>query len=237
MGKADASIQQEIKLMKDFFGTAVFEVMIVIVTMDPTLMIDDFPKEAMEKTKRALQRSFELAFDHKEGTEGPNVPKPPVLYISISDSGDKIRERIESTRVCNQQGITLAFQENKCARCAITLSYTPDGQRFCFLDDNSPPVEYKTTTCHPLIIPKYSKLIKFLGGIAHVLTLGRHRGKWPGFRNSDEICPACAKPPGPPGCHPVGEQWQPTTKKKSTPIMVDHSNTIDEVRNQDEKDT
>lgn len=236
LGIADASIQQEIKLMKDFFGIAVFDVMIVIATMDPLLGMDEFPKEAMKKTEKVLQHCFELVFAHKEGEEGPDAPNPPIVYISINDKGEKIRERIESTKVRNQQGLTLAVQENKCARCAIALSCTPDGKRFCFRDDNSPPVQYEETKCHPLIIPKYSKLVKFMGGIAHVLTLGLGRGKWPGFRNSDEICPACEKPPGATGCHPVGKAWEPTAKKKSTPIMVHHSNIIDEVCKQDEKD-
>lgn len=234
--KADASIQQEIKLMKDMFGIAVFEVMIIIATMDPDLEIDKFPKAAMEKTQRVLQRCFELVFAHKEDEPGPVVPIPPVLYIPINHNGQEIREQIETTEVRNQQGLTLAVQENTCARCAITLSCNPDGKRFCFLDDNSPPVEYEETKCHPLIIPKYSKLAKFMGGIAHVLTLGLLKGRWPWFRNSDEICPACENPPGSTGCHPVGEKWEPTTKKKSTPIMVHHSNIIDKVHKQDEQD-
>jgi len=233
--KADAIIQEEIKLLEHNFGIAVFEVMIVIATMHPRahLWMDEFPIEALEMTKKALQRCFELVFAHKEG-EGPDVPTPPILYISINDNGEKIRERILSIKVRNQQGLTLAVQKNKCARCAIMFCCIPGGTRYCYLDDNSPPVEYEATKCHPLIIPKYSKSAKMVGGVAHVLTLGLGAGKWPGFYNSDKVCPACEKPPGTTGCHPVGEQWEPTTRRNSTPITVHHSNIIDKVCRQED---
>ena len=62
--------------------------------------------------------------------------------------------------------------------------------------------------CHPTFIPKHSKLVKFLGGIAHIVVLGfagvhqKRTGKrtWPGFFNSEEICANCKKEPGSTGC-------------------------------------
>ena len=47
---------------------------------------------------------------------------------------------------------------------------------------------YSHSKCHPLVIPRYSTIVKITGGVAHVLTLGvfvaagKIRGKkfWPG---------------------------------------------------------
>ena len=55
---------------------------------------------------------------------------------------------------------------------------------------------YSHSKCHPLVIPRYSTIVKITGGVAHVLTLGvfvaagKIRGKkfWPGFTNDEELC-------------------------------------------------
>ena len=43
--------------------------------------------------------------------------------------------------------------------------------RKCFFDDKGPPIVYETK-CHPVVIPKYIRLTKSIGGIAHIITLG-----------------------------------------------------------------
>ena len=232
--KADAVIQEEIMVMRHFFGDAIFEIMTIVTTLNPHQSRRGyvFTEEEIDETKEALKLTFKLAFD---GKEVPNVP--PLIYISINDSGQQIMDKIESIQVANPKGIKLVFQKGICANCAMRVS-SIEGRRVCFMDDNSPPVAYEETKCHPLIIPKYTKLTKFMGGIAHVVTLGIPylAGKrWPGFTNSDEKCEACEMPPGAAACYPVGTQWNPTSKKKSNPITVHHTNHIVEVHQDSEQ--
>lgn len=71
-----------------------------------------------------------------------------------------------------------------------------------------------------MIIPKYGVITKIVGGIAHVATLGipagiqwaRGKPTWPGFGNSEEICPVCGKPPGSDGCSDVNRSVYIQTK-------------------------
>ena len=87
-------------------------------------------------------------------------------------------------------------------------------------------------TMNPNVTPKHSQLSKILGGIAHVVTLGipyAFGAKWPGFFNSDEICPACNMPPGASGCRKVLQQCELHIKGKTVMVTVDHTSQIDRV--------
>jgi len=229
--KGDASIQEEIKVMKHFFGHNIFQIMIIIATRESRLSRKgiDFDEEDLKETQEALKLAFGSVFKSKSG----EVPLPPILYLSINDTGDKILKKIKSTEVVNQHGLKLDFQKDTCARCALRVSVLC-GKRVCFTDDDSPNQEYEDTKCHPLILPKYTKLTRFFGGVAYVVTLGIPRlfgAKWPSFFSSEEICPACNMGPGAPGCEPVLRKCKVTVSKKlSVELVVDHSSKLDVVR-------
>ena len=238
--KADGVVQEEIELIRYFFGDEIFKIMILITTLTRSRSRkgDVFTDEEEDETKVAVKRSFALAFDCEEDDDRLHVP--PLLYISINDGGQKILDNIKSIKVGNPTGVRLAFQDT-CTRCAIRIS-DRSGQMLCFWDDDSPPVDYEKTKCHPVIIPKYSVLVRIMGGFVDVITLGLPRligkAKWPGFFSSDEICPHCQNPPGAAGCVPVGEKCQlPSKKKKSGPITitVGHTHCIDNVRQHHEE--
>ena len=233
--RADAVIQEEIKVIRHFFGDTIFEIMVVIATLPKRQSKKKgFYEEDIAETEQTLRRAFELAFERQE--EGPALPEPPVHYISLEDSGAEILQKITSIQLRNSRGLQLVFQKNTCVRCAVKVS-SIHGRKVCFFDDEGPPIVYEETKCHPLLIPKYTTLTKFMGGVAHIITLGipykLGKAKWPFFSNSDEKCPACGMPPGAEGCHAVGEQWVPASKKPSSPITVDHSNNIDKVRREE----
>ena len=63
------------------------------------------------------------------------------------------------------------FSKEVCAKCASSLYKQPDGTLMVvrtgdqFLDSSY-------GKCHPTFISKHSKLVKFLGGIAHIVVLG-----------------------------------------------------------------
>ena len=231
--KADASFQEEIKVMKHFFGHEIFQIMIIIATRDPRqsrkLAGDGFDDEDKKETQEAIQEAFNLVFKSKEG----EVPRPPLLYLPITDTGDIVLEKIKSIEVKNKHGLKLDFHKDTCARCALRISVV-SGKKVCFVDDDSPVQVYEESKCHPLFLPKHTKLTRILGSVAYIVTLGIPRlfgARWPSFFTSDEFCPACNEQPGAPGCMPVLQQCTvPLSNGKSTQVLLDHSSKLDDVR-------
>ena len=84
--KADASFQEEIKVMKHFFGHEIFQIMIIIATRDLRLSLKGigFSEEDIEETQEAIKYAFDLVFKSKEGEEGPRPPPPPPPPTSVS---------------------------------------------------------------------------------------------------------------------------------------------------------
>lgn len=101
--KADACLQEEIKVMKHFFGHEIFQIMIIIATRDPRLSRQGvgFTDEDIKETQEAIKRAFNLVFKFKVGEEGPAVRQPPLLYLPITDTGDIVLEKIKSIKVEN----------------------------------------------------------------------------------------------------------------------------------------
>ena len=55
--------------------------------------------------------------------------------------------------------------------------------------------------------------------------------KWPGFTNTDEICPVCGLCPGSSGCSNVGDMvYILTIGGKGEHIMTSHSTSLDKVK-------
>ena len=141
----------------------------------------------------------------------------------------KILDNLKSTVVQNPDGLKLDFQKDTCARCATRISDV-NGERVCYVGDSDVSVLYDETLCHPLFVLKHSKFVKVMGGLAHIVTLGipyALGARWPGFFNSDEICPACDMPPGASGCRKVFQQCKLPIKGKTVMVTVDHTSQID----------
>ena len=211
--RADAAVQEEMKVMKYFFGHSIFEIMIIVATLYPGYAEQGikFGEKEKQRTRDALRLVFQLVFHHEEGEAAPPIPNPPLVYISDLEMGDTILQMLKSTPVKNSKGLMLNFQISACAQCAVEISNV-DGEKVCLSRDGVVPTPYDESKCHPIIIPKHSKLSKIIGGIAHVVTLGIPYAvgvaKWPGFFNSDEICSSCNNPPGATGCTKVLQQCE-----------------------------
>ena len=163
------------------------------------------------------------SFD-KEGDE------PPIL-VSIEQSRQSVQRTI-------RQNIGKRFKfENRCTRCAVKIvEDVHSGNKFPLrvIYGNNDSDDYMNSYCHPTFIPKHSRLVKFAGGIAHIITLGMGKmyealtgnQSWPGFWNSEEICPVetCKKSPGSPGCTPVQMDIE---IKGAGRIHTDHSKKLD----------
>ena len=228
--KADAIVQEEIKVMKHFFGHSIFEAMIVISTLHPSYASQGFGDKNLERTQKALWKAFERVFQGDKAQAKAVSPKPPLLYVGMDDSGQKILDNVKSTVVQNPDGLKLDFQKDTCARCATRISDV-NGERVCYVGDSKVSVLYDETLCHPLLVSKHSKLAKIMGGLAHIATLGipyALGARWPGFFNSLEICPACQAAPGEQGCKKVLQTCEILTGRSKIRVFVNHTNQLDE---------
>ena len=252
--KADGNIQEEIEVVHGFFGTKIFDIMVIVATNDPDPRYQQVG--FTERDKETIQKVFMSAF--KKATDGVALPKcPPVIYIPVDLSHKELHDAIVSADVIQEEDLfftqeypkCLAFDkegddpaiqlnidqsqtmvhqtiqqnkgkrfefENRCTRCAVKFvqDVRPNQEiPLHVIYKNNIKEDYIHSYCHPMFIPKHSQLVRFFGGVGHIVTLGagliygKVTGKksWPGFMNSDEICPieTCKKSPGSPGCCPV----------------------------------
>ena len=171
----------------------------------------------------------------------------PVLEDSLLDS-PKLEEdkelfvlSIVAQEIKENSGTCFQFQDI-CTKCAMELHFEQSaGGRehpVRVVSENGESIAYDQSRCHPLFFPKYSKLQKFVGGCAHVATGGipylvaRARGgkSWPGFTNSDEICPICGHGPGSDGCSQMGTYVEmKAADGTSQHLSVDHSKYMDKL--------
>ena len=129
------------------------------------------------------------------------------------------------------QGKYFTF-EDRCTLCAsiIIQEKLPSGEVGVLEEVGSETQSH----CHAFFIPKHSKFIKFVGGTAHIITLGvgkvyekvSKKKSWPSFRNSEEKCVKCEMPPGSKGCSPVNQHVEIRGGK----YIVSHSKELDTVK-------
>ena len=232
--RADGGMQEELQTMHYFFGTAMFNCMVVIATNPIRYQRVGFSKEDLEDTEEV----FHLAL--KRATGNDSIRCPPIVYIGFSDDEAKVIEKLKSASVLEEGVLQLRFEDNVCSRCTL---------RFRKLDHQRGEIEYtgvvdpksgtltkyEESYCHPYFEQKYKTWEKVLGGLGHIATVGtvavaaaiRGSTIWPGFTNSDEICPSCKNFPGSPGCSRAGStikcNWP---NPPSSTIQVHHTNKL-----------
>lgn len=226
-------LQTEIGIMESYFGRSIFESMVVVATYPASAYKffnkdhDLFPSEDYEKTRHYFQKAMVSVF----GSE--DVPQPPIIFVSLFDTCEEVYSKIKESKV-SHEGVELEFNPFTCARCNIKIGSLKEGvpedhkdglMATCTHDDWSSAIPYEDSTCHPMMLPKYSKIQKIVGGIAHLITFKLFLGKWPSFRSLDEICIKCGDCPKSRGCHKVRTKYVHST---GSSIDVDHTNVVAE---------
>ena len=230
-------LQTEIGIMENYFGRSIFESMVVIATQPASNYklfrkdINLFPSKDLEKTKFFFQEAMKKVFTVDKGFKPDDIPDPPIQFISMFDTCEQILEKIKSSKV-SKEGVELQFNPSTCARCNIKIGTlradipaTEDMLATCTYGDWSSAVPYSESTCHPMMIPKYSTLQKVVGGIAHLITFKIFWGKWPSFESLDEVCIKCKEGPKARGCHKVHTVY---SKDSVGEIEVDHTSKVNE---------
>ena len=226
--RADGTFQEEIKVMYGYFGTVIFDIMVIIATNDSGVYQQcGFPEDAMKTTEVAFMKAFE----NTTGKQTLNCP--PILYLPLDETD--VLGKVKDARVLNDRPLLALTFNERCAKCANKLVYLKDAEnkkvlvRVVINEDHSDQkeVDVDESMCHPCFIPKHSTLKKVAGGLAHTLTLGvpllfekmTNIETWPGFTNTDEICPACENPPGSKPCRKIKTMYT----QKSQKITTQHS--------------
>ena len=236
LDKADKNVQEEVKLMQHFFGDEVFNNLVIVATQMRKERYQQlgFDESDMEETKASFRLVLELAIGRK-------IDCPPVVYISLKDSGQDILTKLKSAKVLrDHETLPLLFKGDICAQCSTQIRFGPPplkkvlGVYKITKSGDIDLVSYDESMCHPTFIYRYGTMAKYLGGIAHVATLGiglviaiaLDTESWPGFTNSDEVCPKCRKSPGSKGCCKVNRTITADWIKDKPSICPDHDNKL-----------
>ncbi len=225
--KADGMMQEELKMLNHYFGKDVFDCMVVVATNPPKKRYQalGFDDDDHEESKKVFHLALKMAIGRKD------IAFPPIVYIGLHDSPEETLTKVKKA-LLKESILPLQFSDDVCALCSFKILYADENnERICVVDADGNRIPYEQSKCHPKFVPKYSNAAKFVGGVAHVATLGigllvehfANIDTWPGFTNSDEICISCDKSPGSEGCKQVGQKI--TIEKKNT-IKVDHTNKL-----------
>lgn len=217
----------EIGIMEKYFNRAIFDNMVVVATM-PSEFYDGNNNESydlfanaakFEETKWHLQEAIRRIFRDSE-----DVPEPPLIFISLFDTCEAVLRKVQLAQV-KQERIQLQLSRSICSRCGAKIFKEGKDEAkamLCVSAHHSGIIAEEESTCHPMLVPKYSTVVKFLGGIAHLITLRRFVGRWPSFESMDEECVGCKQPPSSHGCVQVGGKFLLCGEE----IVVRHSTSV-----------
>jgi len=254
LARSSQILRTELGIMENYFGSSIFTCMVVAATYNRGAYakfapgIDLYTPEEMETTKGFFQEALKSVL--KEG-EAP-IPEPPLIFLSLWDTCEDLLRKIRKSNV-GREGVNLSFNPSTCARCGIKIGrlneeahkrvkkkVSTEGERkdkekkentevvavaLRRGESWSGAIPYEETTCHPMLIPKYTKVAKILGGIVHLITFKAFTGKWPDFSSMDEICIACKESPKSVGCTKVGTIY---SLKDQEGFRVDHTSIVQE---------
>ena len=220
--RASHNLKMEIATMEKYFGRSIFDSMVVVATFStavyeavPEGTVFRFTENLLSETQHHFQEAMHSVFNFDD------TPRPPIVFISLNDTCEDILYTIQKAEV-REERLQLSFSRSLCTRCGIKTKFEGKDQDeigACSFEDQPEVIPLDESTCHPLMIPKYSKLKRFFGGVAHVITFYRFEGKWPSFLSADEVCIKCRLKPGTRGCLKVGSEYQM--------IVVSHTNTME----------
>ena len=227
--RADGTLQEELKALYSYFGKKIFDIMVIAVTNNKHIRYQEagFLEEDFKETMEVFMMAF-------EGMTGVSIPKcPPIVYIPFTDDHQGLLHHVTNANVISDAEM-LAFSPEfpidrdvkvvsannhmhgsvkeckKCAKMIITKEVPNSDGVLSVISEDGGVEDYNNSSCHPLFVPKYSRISKIIGGIVHVLTFGLFMAlcysfSWPGFTNSEEVCVQCMQAPRTEGCSPVNK--------------------------------
>ena len=197
--KVDGAFRDELHMMYHFFGPAIFESMVVVVTNHRRKQKYGFDDEDRKETQHILHTALKFV------TGDENIFCPPIVYIALCNTGEEILDTLLTTTVKNKNGIALNFRDDVCIKCGNRYTKAPDSsEQYIMLDWTGRRTI--DSRCHPKFVPKYTRTEKFLVRI--------FKASWSEWTNDEEVCERCRCERGSPGCCTVDGK------------TVDHSSTL-----------
>ena len=101
MDQDDLTVKMDINIMERYFGKSIFECMVVVATHKRKAYryfcedVDLYPLEDIETTKRFFQAALHKLFNRDD------ILTPPVIFISLWDSCDKVLEKIRDSHMAS----------------------------------------------------------------------------------------------------------------------------------------
>lgn len=236
LDKQTKVLRQDLLLLAKYFGPLIFKSMILIATVQPRWSIKKglqnelFSEEECEDTRFVFKQTLEdilLPYPHKAPLE------PPVVYVSLLDTGESIVEKIKKAAV-QEEFLELVFDRGMCVKCSSTIQWLEDQMVECIPvgGDENDVIPYDDSLCHPIFLPRNRRphKIEVENGVTYIVLSepnGRRRGEAP----SEEVCHNCKQPPGSRGCWKVGTPYPIDMEEgESRKIDVDHTNHVEEHR-------
>ena len=153
-------LQDELKVMYHFFGSGIFENMVVVATNHAEDQDYGFEAEDKEDTERVLHTALKLV------TGDEKIFCPPIVYIALQDTGKKILTALISAPVKTKIGMALKFRDDICAKCTVRTRYatapgSKEPTRVGVVDSNGETTKYEDSKCHTKFVPRYTGAQKF----------------------------------------------------------------------------
>ena len=104
--KADRGLQDELMVMYHFFGSAIFENMVVVATNAKRKQKYGFDDDDRRESQLVLRTALKLV------TKDENIFCPPIVYISLKDSGEDILASLKSAQGKSKKRMELKFRDN-----------------------------------------------------------------------------------------------------------------------------
>ena len=221
--RASAHLKLELSWMAHFFGTSIFKTMVLVATVParyskmPMSDEDKFPKEDIDQTMKFFSSALEEVF---KGTSERPLPDPPLIFISLTNTCEEILDKVKEA-VVEQEGLHLQIDPNTCAECGVKIGVVKGKRVTCYFgEDLKDAIPYEESTCHPYMIPRYTRIDKLWGGFKHVVTSRWRTQPWPVF--DGEKCVACGSQPNERGCKLVNTEYKRFLRR----MTVDHTNLV-----------
>lgn len=162
---SDGYLETELSVLAKYFGRSIFDCMIVITTMPSETYCGDneviFPQRSVDITKKNLASVLARVLPSER-----NLPEPPILFISMTHTCETILTNVMNTHVASDY-VTIRFDSRICARCGCKMDVikstqakddaTSDSRITVYTESGAIP--YGESTCHPLLVPKHTKVV------------------------------------------------------------------------------
>lgn len=222
--RADAYLQEELAVLWHFFGKAIFKNMVIVVTVSSryrtqnTSFIDEFGEGAKHKVETIFSQALKNAIHSREAASLP--PCPSIVFISHTASNRVVADIVRDAEVREPNGINLEFQSTTCCKCASVIYFRKrkDTETPAGVEEEVGIIKLpEESHCHPVLIPKHSKLVRITGTVVHILAVGtlriaevwRKKQILPSyFGTPEEKCASCEFAPRVKGCMKVGSMYK-----------------------------